>query len=327
MNKKPFIIGIDFGGTFVKLGKVTGSGKISSKSFFATGDFMSKEELISEILRHAGALIGKDKGKILGVGVGMPGQIDYKKGIIHNLTNVKGWREVPLREILRKKINLPVYLDNDANVACIGEAVWGAARGYNNIVCITLGTGVGGGLIINGEVYRGINFSAAETGHICIDKNGPLCNCGSYGCMEAFVGNRYIVKNVVKRLKNGERSILLKLADGKFSNITPKLIDRAAKKGDSFSIRIWKEVGENIGIGLASIINLLNPDIIVIGGGISKTGKILLDAIRDSVKKRALAVSLKGLKIIRAKFVDDAGVVGAAALVKKERGRVPKGQV
>lgn len=317
MGKK-WIIGIDFGATYVKLAKLNLRGTISRKSFFATGDFKSRDSLILKIIREVDYLIGKDKKSVLGVGIGVPGQVDYEKGIIYNLTNVKGWRNVALKDIMRKKLRLPVYLDNDANVACLGEMVWGAARGYNNIVCITLGSGVGGGIIIDGEVYHGRGYSAGEIGHICIDRDGPRCNCGGRGCMETFVGSRYIVKDVVGRLKRGAKSIVLNLAEGRFSNITPEIIDKAARKGDGFAIGIWKEVSCNIGIGLVSVVNMLNPEIIVIGGGISKTGKVLVDAIRQTIRKRAIDIFVKGLKVVRARFVEDAGVVGAAALVKKE---------
>jgi len=319
MAKKDKIVGIDFGATFVKLALISLDGIILKKDSFKTGDFASRDSLIAEMVRRARCLVDK-KDDVLGIGIGVPGQVDYKKGVIFNLTNVKGWRGVNLREILKKKMGLPVYLDNDGNAVALGEMEWGAAKGYRNIVAVTLGSGVGGGLILNGEIYRGGNYAAGEIGHICIDRRRPICNCGSNGCLEAFVGNKAIAREAVRRLNKHKGSILLRLAEGKTSKITPKLISQAASKKDNLSIAIWQDIGRTIGIGLSSIINILNPDIIVIGGGISKTGSLLFKAIKASVKGHALEVSVKRLKIVRARFVEDAGVVGAAALVVKEKG-------
>lgn len=313
---KRWIIGIDFGATYVKLARLDLKGKIIRKAFFPTASFKSRESLILKMIEEANHLIGKDRKSILGLGIGVPGQVDYQKGIIYNLTNVKGWRKAALKDIMRKRLGLPVYIDNDAQVAALGEMEWGAARGYKNIVCITLGSGVGGGVIIDGELYHGRGYSAAEIGHICIDKEGPCCNCGNRGCMETFVGASYIVKEVTRRLKRGARSTILKLAKGKFSNITPELIDQAARKGDSFAKGIWRDVGYNIGVGLSSVVNMLHPEIIVIGGGISKTGKLLFDTISQTIGDRAIEIFVKDLKVVRARFIEDAGIVGAAALVK-----------
>lgn len=319
MAKKSRIISIDFGATFVKLGKLSLAGTILEKDFFPTKGFKSRNSLIAKMVERASYLIGKDKNRILGIGVGVPGQVDYKKGVIYNLTNVKGWKGIALRGILKKRLKpLPVFVDNDANAAALGEAEWGAAKGYKHIVCVTLGSGVGGGLVIDGEVYRGRSYSAGEIGHVCIERYGPGCNCGGFGCVEAFVGNSYIVRDVVKKLKGGQRSTILKLAGGKYSNITPEVIDRASRKGDRFSINVWKEAGYNVGIGLSNIVNILNPEIIVIGGGVSKTGRVLFDAIRKAIHERAIPIFTKGLVVKRAKFVEDAGIVGAAALVKQE---------
>jgi glucokinase len=256
-----------------------------------------------------------------GIGIGVPGQVDYKKGIIYNLTNVRGWKKVPLKDILQKRLHIPVFVDNDANAACLGESEWGAAKGYKDIVCITLGSGVGGALIIDRRLYRGRGYSATEIGHICIDKDGPQCNCGSRGCLETFAGNRYIAREAAKRLRRGERSAVLKLAENNYSKITPELLYKAAKRGDRFSNRLWREIGYNIGIGLASVVNIFNPEIIVIGGGISKAGGMLFNSIRAAICQRAIDIFTEDLIIRRAKFIEDASLVGAAALVKEALNR------
>lgn len=315
MNKKGMIAGIDFGATFVKIGVLDTSGNIIKKSAFFTKAYPNRDKLIDKMAFEVKSVTASCKRCFLGLGIGVPGPVDYKKGIVYNLTNVKGWRQIALRDILSKKLGIPVFVDNDANAACMGEAKWGAGKGLSNIVCMTLGSGVGTAVMIDNKVYRGRGYSAAEMGHICIDRHGPKCNCGGNGCIETFAGNSYIVKDVIKRLRHGRKSILLDLANGKYSNITPRLIDIAARRGDKFSIGIWQEMGENIGVGLSGIVNTFNPQAIIIGGGLSKSGKILFDAIRASVKDRAMSVFTSDLKIKQAKFIEDAGTVGAAALV------------
>ena len=315
MNKKDLIIGVDFGATFIKVGLLDIRGHIIKKSDFSSKGYASRDKLIDRIVHEVNTIMAPAKSRVLGLGVGVPGPVDYKRGVIYNLTNVRGWRNVPLRDILKKKVGMPVFIDNDANAACAGEARWGAGKGYKDIVCITLGSGVGTAVILDGKIYRGRGYSAVEMGHICIDRNGPRCNCGANGCIETFLGNSYIVKAAIRDLKKGKRSVLLKLADGKYSNITPKLIDQAAKMGDKFCIDIWKQAGENLGIGLTGIVNTFNPEIIIIGGGLSKAGELLFSSVRETVKGRAMKVFTSDLRIKRARFIEDAGTFGAASLV------------
>ncbi len=315
MKIKNRILGIDFGATFVKFGLLNLKGEILQKSSFSTKAHISKESLISRIIAESESMTNGFKKNILGVGIGVPGEVDYKKGTIYNLTNVKGWRNVYLRDIIKSRLKMPVFIDNDANAACLGESKWGAVKGYKDVVCITLGSGLGSAVMIDGKIFRGRGYSAAEMGHICIERDGLRCNCGSRGCLETFAGNSYIVKEALDRLKKGEKSILLKLANAKLSDITPKLIHEAAKKGDKFSIKVWQRMGRNVGIGLSSIVNIFNPEVIVIGGGLAKSGKFLFDSIKTTVKARAMPIFTKDLKIKKAKFIEDAGTVGAAALV------------
>ncbi len=315
MKIKNRILGIDFGATFVKFGLLNLKGDILKKSSFSTKAHISKQSLISRIIAESESMTNGLKKNILGVGIGVPGQVDYKKGTIYNLTNVKGWRDVCLRDIIKSRLKIPVFIDNDANAACIGESKWGAGKGFKDVVCITLGSGLGSAVMIDGKIFRGRGYSAAEMGHICIEREGLRCNCGSRGCLETFAGNSYIVKEALGRLKKGEKSILLKIAGAKLSNITPKLIHEAAKKGDQFSIKVWQRMGKNVGIGLSNIVNTFNPEVIVIGGGLAKSGNFLFDPIRATVKARAIPIFTKDLKIKKAKFIEDAGTVGAGALV------------
>lgn len=320
-KNRRYVLGVDVGATVVKAGLVHKSGKIISKTSFPAKDFITKKAFINRIIKQISQLIKNaniSNKDLAGIGIGLPGRVDYNRGIVHDLTNIKGWREVPLKKILNKFFKIPIYIDNDANVFAQGQLKWGAAYDVRNAICVTLGSGVGGGLIIDGKVYRGSNYSAGEIGHICIDINGPRCGCGSSGCLEAFVGNEYIMNRVIKRIKEGKKTSLISMVNRKLSNISPEMIDRAANRKDAFSIKIWEEVGTYLGVGLSGLVNVINPEKIIIGGGISKAGRFIFTPLKKELIKRAMNQHLKVLRVVSADFVDEAGVVGAASLVMKE---------
>ena len=326
MANARYTIGVDFGGTYVKMAMVRFAErdyKIEGFSFFPTKDY-KREELIEQLVIRIIKLKAEStfKGnKVKGVGIGVPGRVDFNKGIVFDLTNVPGWRNVPLRETLEAKVKVPVYVDNDANLMALAESKFGAARGRKNCVCVTLGTGIGGGIILNGEVYRGMNFAAGEIGHISIDENGPVCVCGSKGCAERFVGSRFILEEAVRRLKRGARSVVRDWIQDNYGNLTLEMLSRAARQKDAFAMIIWQEVGRHVGVLLANVVNLLNPEIIVIGGGVANAGSLILDPIRKMVRERAFAVSCHKLQIVPTKFKDKAGVIGAAVLALQNSGK------
>jgi len=319
---KTHIIGIDLGGTNIKIGLLNLKAKIISKKSFETRNYKTRDALINKMVQEIRNLLAEnniDAKKVAGVGIGVPGLVDTAKGTVHYLVNIPGWIDVPLQNIIRRKLKIDCFVDNDVNVMALGELYFGAAKGAKNILCITLGTGVGGGIIIDGKLYRGSSFSAGEIGHVGINEEGTKCNCGNRGCVETYVGANYIIRNAVDRLKSGEKSILTKLAGGNLKNITPSLINDAAKKDDRFAKKIWQEAGTHLGSALAGVVNLLNPEKIIIGGGISKTGKDLYDAIRKRINEKAMKVPAKIVKIERSKLGYDAGLVGAATLVLVEK--------
>ncbi|MFH0732533.1 MAG: ROK family protein [Candidatus Omnitrophota bacterium] len=318
MKKNKCVLGIDVGATTVKLGLVKRNGRIFSKTSFSTKLFIKKRAFIAKIIETAKLLIKENNlhnSDLAGIGIGVPGIVDYKNGIVYELTNIKGWKEITLGRILRSYFQVPVIVDNDANAFAMGQLAWGAALGVKDAICVTLGSGVGGGIIINGKIYRGSASCAGEIGHICIDANGPKCGCGRRGCLEAFVGNKYIVKRAKKYIKSKKRTILINMAGGKLSRITPELITKAAKKKDLLAIEVLKETGSYLGVGLAGIVNVLNPKMLIIGGGVSKAGEFIFTSLIKQLNITAMKPHLKGLKIIRASFPDEAGIIGAAALV------------
>lgn len=324
MSMEPnYAIGIDLGGTNTKLALVNGRGKILVKERFFTQDYSTKRSLIAALIDKIEIVISSSnikKRDILGIGIGLPGLIDNEGGIVRYLINIPGWKNVPLAAIIKKYFNIPTFIDNDVNVTTLAELKFGAGRGVKNLVCLTLGTGVGGGVAVNGELYRGSTLSAGEVGHIPLEKRGLRCNCGGYGCLERYVGNKYLVEDVKSQIKNGKRTTITKLVDNKLSKITPKVIAEAAKKGDKFAIDIWRNMGDNLGIALAGIVNFFNPEKIVIGGGVAKAGKILFDSITKTVRLRAMKLPGGKVKIVRAELGEEAGIIGAAvlAMVKSE---------
>lgn len=327
---KRYVIAVDLGGTNIKIAVVKDEKKILRKINLATKIYKDKDSLIAGLSKICVELVnesGLRKRDILGIGIGAPGLIDSTKGIIHHLVNIKGFREVPLKRLMEKKTAIPVFLDNDVNVMTLGELYHGAGKGARNMLCITLGTGVGGGIVIDGRLYRGSSLSAGEIGHMPLNERGPKCNCGGFGCMEKSVGNKYIVETAVRKIKEGRKTIIMKLVSasptkggqgGKdnLRRITPQVISMAEKKGDRLAASVWEEIGCHLGVTLAGVINLLNPERIVIGGGVADAGKILFDAIRKTVRERAMRVPGRCARIVKAKLGQDAGLIGAAVLVR-----------
>ncbi len=322
-GKKRYVVGIDVGGTNLKIAIIGLDGKIYKKLTLPTKKFNYKKKLIDALASHSKKIInecGLAEKNILGVGIGTPGLVDSTNGVIHYLVNIKGFKEVPLKKIIESKLKLPTFLDNDVNMMCLGELCYGSGIGAKSLVCVALGTGVGGGIALEGNLYRGFTLSAGEIGHTTINEDGPLCNCGNKGCLEAYVGNSYIVKDAIRRIRQNKNSLIVKLVNGKLSHITPKIISKAAYKGDKTAKDVLRSAGSHIGVGLANIINVLNPEKIVIGGGVAEAGKILFDAIKASVRGRAMKVPAAAVEILKAKLGEDAGLIGAAALVLKEIG-------
>jgi len=304
-----FIIGIDLGGTNLKIALLDLKYRIKDKTVLSTKKFIKKESLICAILDSVNNIIENNKLKrinILGIGLGLPGPIDTTRGIVHFFPNIAGWKKVNLKSILKKKLRLPVFLDNDAKLMCLAEYKLGAAKGARQAVCLTLGTGVGAGIIINEKLYRGSSNAAGEIGHIPLNERGPRCNCGREACLEAYIGNNRILKEA-KRLFG--------------RNLSLEELSSLAKKHNKKAITIWLSVARRLGIVLSGVVNLLNPDCIVIGGGMAGAGRVLLDNIRKVILERAMSVQARHVRVFTSKLGSDAGLIGAAILVREGVGR------
>ena len=319
MNK--YSIGIDIGGTNITVALVTKKGRIVRKIRFPTRVEEGKTKIIKRIVKALDEIMrGRGSNSIEGIGIGVAGDIDQNRGIVRFSPNLF-WKNVPIVHLIRKRFNLKVVVDNDANAAAWGTYILETKRKAKNLLCITLGTGVGGGLIINGRIYHGASGSAGEIGHITLNPQGERCRCGNYGCLETYVGSAYIVKKAIKEIRKGERSLIKKLAGGNLQSITSQTIQAAALKGDKLAKRIWREAGEYLGIALSGVINLLNPEVIVFGGGVAKAEELIFQPMKKEIRKRTFRVPFEKVKFTHTKFGADLGVIGAALLTLQGRNR------
>lgn len=309
-------IGIDVGGTNVKIALVDNDGKIIYSNTVPTYAQMGYEYTVNNIKQAIRDLMKEtntDSKSIEAIGFDFPGQVDYKTGVVKLAPNIPGWVNVPIAQMIEEEFHIPTKIDNDVRCAALGEMKFGAGRGCENFVCITVGTGIGSGLVINGQLVRGAANAAGEIGHIKLQMNdGPICGCGDTGCLEAFASGPSIVAMAQEYLKGGKSTKYREMAaDGE---ITPYIVAKAAEAGDPVAKRIFEIVGTYIGMGLVSVINLLNPEKVIIGGGVAEAGDLLLNPIRKTIKERAMVVAGNSVEIVRAELGNSAGVIGASML-------------
>lgn len=308
-------IGVDVGGTNIKIALVK-DGVIGYSNTIPTRAEMGYEYTINNMKQAIADLMKEtktDKSQIEGIGFGFPGQIDYKNGIVRNAPNIPGWVEVPIAQTIEKEFGIPTRVDNDVRCAALGELKYGAGMGCENLVCITVGTGIGSGLIVNSKLVRGASNAAGEIGHIKLQmQGGPICGCGDTGCFEAFASAPAIVVMAEDYIKGGKSTKYRELSGGE---ITSFIVAEAAKQGDGVAKRIFTIIGEYLGIGLSSVVNLLNPERIIIGGGVAEAGDLLFDPIRETIKKRTLAISGSAVEVVKAQLGNSAGVIGASLLI------------
>ncbi|HEX4934267.1 MAG TPA: ROK family protein, partial [Gemmatimonadaceae bacterium] len=265
---------------------------------------------------------GAKREDFLGVGVGAPGPLDRERGVILTTPNL-GWVNFPLRDVIAERVGLPVKLDNDANCATLGEWWMGAAKGGRNVVGVTIGTGIGGGLILEGRLYHGSSDIAGEIGHTTIDVTGRRCKCGNYGCLEAYASGPSIAERAREQLQGDHESIMYQLVHGELERLTAAIVYDAAKKGDETALEVVRETARFLGAGIANLLNVFNPDVVVIAGGVTQAGATLFDPLRREVRKRAFAAAVEACRIVPGSLPGNAGVVGAVASFKQQAlGRV-----
>lgn len=312
MSKTPLAIGIDFGGTSVKIGVVSGTKIIDQAPPIATQDFSSPDELIKTMIRSVED-IRKRHLEIAAVGVGMPGFVDFGKGVVLNLTNVRGWENIPLRDILSAELELTVAADNDANCMAFAEWKLGAGKGFEHLVCVSLGTGVGGGVITNNTMVRGGAFGAGEIGQTSIDYQGRKGHYGNLGALEDYIGNQEISSDA--KAAYATAGITRDLED-----CSPAALSEAARSGDPIALARWEFIGQALATSMMNVCWLLNPQALVIGGGVARAGDVLFNPFREHLLRQLSGPFSEGLAILPAAFGHEAGTIGAAALALHEAG-------
>ena len=309
-------IGIDVGGTGVQVGVVDEHGHILAKDNFPTGVGRPYQEMIRDMAdctRSAVAKAGLSVEDIQSIGVGIPGLADAKTGNVIFCTNL-GWRDIPLRDEFQRHLDKPVYIDNDATVAGLAESVAGVSAGTDSSVFITLGTGVGGGIVIHGKVWSGFHGVGSEIGHMILELDGEPCTCGNRGCLERYCSATAIIRMARELVAIHPDSMILSLAQGDPEKISAKIVFDAAREEDPIGKYVFRRYVSYLSQAIASIMQFLDPEIIVLGGGVSKAGAFLLDAVRQEVPKYLLFKGMPDARIELARLGADAGIIGAAML-------------
>jgi glucokinase len=312
-----FVLGIDIGGTNLVVGSVAedGSSMVGSASE-PTHSEAGATDVVDRLVALAKRAIATTRreapgAEILGVGVGAPGPLDTKRGIVLLTPNL-GWVNMPLRQLIHDRLGLPAALDNDANCAVLGEWWVGAARGARHAIGITIGTGIGGGLIIDGRLYHGASDVAGEIGHTTIDTEGRRCKCGNYGCLEAYASGPNIALRAVEELEAGAESRLRTLVGGDLQKITAQTVYQAAANGDELALEVVNDTAKFLGVGIGNLLNVFNPEVVVVCGGVTLAGDHLFEPLRREVARRAFKPAVTACRIVPGELAGTAGVYGAA---------------
>jgi glucokinase len=313
------IIGIDVGGTKVAGGLVTQKGRLVESHIVPTHAEKGFDESYSQIIHLIGRLLSKagGKGNVGGIGICAPGPLNPKTGVVLNPPNLPGWRNIELAKMVEKEFGLPAKVENDANAAGLAEALFGAAVGYKDVFYVTVSTGIGTGIIINRKIYHGKNGIAGEGGHVSIDFRSPYhCGCGTYGCIEALAAGPGMARRarVMLEQEHNLPSILRELTHGHLEQISPVMIQEAARQGDRVAKTILDETGFYLGVWLAGMITLFDPEAIVIGGGVSLIGRPLFDKIKATIPHHSINGFAGQTPVLPAKLRTNVGVYGAAAV-------------
>ena len=312
-----FVLGIDIGGTNLVVGSVAEDGSsIVASASEPTHSEAGATDVVDRLVGLAERAIATTRreapgAEILGVGVGAPGPLDTKRGIVLLTPNL-GWVNMPLRQLIHDRLGLPAALDNDANCAVLGEWWVGAARGARHAIGITIGTGIGGGLIIDGQLYHGASDVAGEIGHTTIDTEGRRCKCGNYGCLEAYASGPNIALRAVEEIEAGAESRLRALVGGDLGKITAQTVYQAAADGDELALEVVNDTAKFLGVGIGNLLNVFNPDLVVVCGGVTLAGDHLFEPLRREVARRAFKPAVTACRIVPGELAGTAGVYGAA---------------
>ncbi len=320
-----YVVGVDIGGTNIVVGTVAEDGSaVHGVRAVPTHAEEGPQAVIGRIARQVQSSIGEAeraagvrREMIAGVGIGSPGPLDREKGVVLLTPNL-GWTDLPLRDLVSEAVGLPATLDNDANCAIYGEWWVGAARGARYVVGLTIGTGIGGGIVLDGQIYHGVSDVAGEIGHTTIDSTGRLCKCGNYGCLEAYASGPAIAARAVEGIVSGVDTRLPEYVGGDLAKITAQTVYEAAFANDEFALEVVRDTAKFLGAGVGNLVNIFNPDVVVIAGGVTMAGDRLFVPLRAEVKRRAFKPAVERCRIVPGELPGTAGVVGAVATFKNQ---------
>ncbi len=318
---KGLILGIDLGGTKIASAVVDDRGATLSRDEVSTPADEGTEAVIETLLksgRRALDRAGISIDDLASIGIGAPGLVNAATGIVHTSPNLPGWRDVPLRDLLDRAFGNKVFVINDAKAAAVGEFHFGAGRGCRHFIYTTLSTGIGGGIVIDGQIYTGATGMAGEIGHMVIDDEGPLCSCGNHGCWEMLASGTALAREARRRIESGASTIMLDKVGGEIDKIDARLVHGAAIEGDALAVELIKRTAYYIGVGLANIVNIFNPERIVIGGGLANIGDILLKPAYEEAARRAFSQPFQAVQFVTAELGGDSGIIGAAAYARQQ---------
>ncbi len=315
MNK--VVAGIDIGGTKIAVALETLSGERVAAWRLPTNSETDAYATIERVLQALATMLAENKVELVSVGIGCPSPLDIENGLVMSPSNLRGWNEIPVVKLVRERFRVPVILDNDANTAALGEYVHGAGRGYQNIIYVTVSTGIGGGVIIGGEILHGVAAGAGELGHTIVQPDGVRCNCGSIGCLETICAGVHIARRTRERLAGGEPSLMREMV-ADISEVSAETLVKAVCRNDKLAVEIWDETCRYLAIGIANCITLLAPEAVVIGGGIAAAADDLLFApLRKLLPQFVSMIPADKINVVPATLGTESGVCGALVLAKK----------
>jgi len=309
------VLAIDIGGTKFVAAVVSTAGEIISRQYELTLADEGPEAVVGRLLESIKDLVRNATPTSVpsAIAIACAGAIDSTAGTVTSSPNLPGWHDVPLREMVREATGIRTILLNDASAAALGEHAFGAGRGVSNLIYITVSTGIGGGIVIGGKLYEGACGAAGEIGHTTIDVNGPHCSCGNVGCLEMLASGKAIAREAQRLISGGARSCILELAEGELQNVTAQTVSAAAQRGDATAKAVVAKAAAYLGVGLVNLVNIFNPEMIIVGGGVAKMGDSLLDGARRVVAERAFQLPARAVRIVPSELGDNAGILGAVA--------------
>jgi glucokinase len=322
-NRRLPVLAVDIGGTKIMTAIISNDGRILAKDICPTLADEGVQLVINRLFSSVDSLLSLnsiESSQLGGIGIACAGGIDSGRGVVVTPSpNLQDWHDIPLAEIVRERYLVDTLLVNDASAAALGEHRFGAGRGVSNLVLLTLGTGIGGGIIVNGELYLGACGSAGEIGHMTVDANGPMCGCGNTGCLEVLASGTAVARDAIRRISQGEQSSLVDMVEGEIESITAEQVGTAARNGDSLALNVISQAASYLGVGMVNLVNIFNPDMIVLGGGMAELGGLFLDPAKRMVAERAFPISAQAVRIVTAQLGNEAGVYGAAVYTLEQR--------